>query len=72
MRVLKALFSKFPNKLFEYELEGKIEIRNGKVYVLWFILFPVFDKIKYPKIPDINEPISIAILSVYEKILEST
>lgn len=27
-------FSKFPNKLFEYELEGKIEIKNGKVYVL--------------------------------------
>lgn len=65
-------FSKFPNKLFEYELEGKIEIKNGKVYVLWFILFPVFNKIKYPKIPDINEPINIAILSVYEKTLEST
>lgn len=27
-------FSKFPNKLFEYELEGKLRLKNGKVYVL--------------------------------------
>lgn len=26
-------FSKFPNKLFEYELEGKIRVENGKVFV---------------------------------------
>ena len=26
--------SKFPNKIFEYELEGKIKIENGKVIVL--------------------------------------
>ena len=26
-------FTKFPNKLFEYELEGKIRVENGKVYV---------------------------------------
>ena len=26
--------SKFPNKIFEYELEGKIKIENGKVFVL--------------------------------------
>lgn len=26
-------FIKFPNKLFEYELEGKIRVENGKVFV---------------------------------------
>lgn len=27
-------FSKFSNKIFEYELEGKIKVENGKVFVL--------------------------------------
>ena len=26
--------NKFPNKIFEYELEGKIKIENGKVQVI--------------------------------------
>jgi DNA processing protein len=30
----ESAISKYPNKIFEYELEGKIKIENGKVFLL--------------------------------------
>lgn len=30
----ESVISKYPNKIFEYELEGKIKIENGKVIVI--------------------------------------
>ena len=30
----ESAIQKFPNKIFEYELEGKIKIENGKIQVI--------------------------------------
>lgn len=31
--IYEEAYNKYPNKIFEYELEGKIRVENGKVYV---------------------------------------
>ena len=31
--IYEDAYAKYPNKIFEYELEGKIKVENGKVYV---------------------------------------
>jgi DNA processing protein len=31
--IYEEAYAKYPNKIFEYELEGKIRVENGKVYV---------------------------------------
>ena len=31
--IYEEAYAKYPNKIFEYELEGKIRIENGKVYL---------------------------------------